>query len=262
MIEKDLLEQYETSIFKEREQRVSEVAEMTANIPEDELKRRIAKGGMNAIKAANNWLAKHYPGLGYYEASCLAETEAFHFEKVEKFLTNIPDIPSKLRFLYDVKAKFERFEIKSKGVKRARIVDDDVYQFGKYCQLEIEKYEKLLRLDEFQQTNSEETKKGKRSKGETLDRTCLFFYFLLDYLQVKCKANKRAKILSDLTGFSENTIEDFLRHHNKKATENFTNYEKDIDYVRNAFNQFNLNQIEKMVANDLAETISELPEEK
>lgn len=234
------------------------------------------------------------PGL--LENLSLTDYASFAFENIEtgfqRKLAEISDTDSReytsiqwnieeLRYAANEYLKYQaKQQIKSFDLsKQLTLVTENLlklkenhvpYQYKAFTELKNE-IEKEIQLKKEELANREhiekletkeigklESSKKQRVKGETFDRTCLFFYYLFECLQVQTKANVRAKILSDLTGFSENTIETFFRQPDLKATKNFTAYEKDIEYVQKAFKQLNLTEMERFTANALEETVRDL----
>lgn len=86
----------------------------------------------------------------------------------------------------------------------------------------------------------------------TLEQTTLFFYYLLKYAKANSHNTSTAKVISFLTEFTDETIrQQFSKLHNK-ALVNFTEFEKDMDIVRNLFQILDLTEITKMIDNDVA----------
>jgi hypothetical protein len=131
--------------------------------------------------------------------------------------------------------------------------------------LEIQSYETGLRdliteskTDFIAEVIPEEKEKRKqRAKGTSLARTGIFFYYLFDYLEIKTKPGERARILSELTGFSNNTLEGVLGNPHKEANDDFQKFSQDMEYVKDIFSNLGLSEAAKAIVNDLADQETE-----
>jgi hypothetical protein len=85
----------------------------------------------------------------------------------------------------------------------------------------------------------------------TLDRATLALNYLLTCAKANCHNTEKAKFISFLTGFSENTITQKLSKLHEKADLNFVNYEKDMKIIHKYFENLGLPDISNQIDNDL-----------
>ncbi len=169
------------------------------------------------------------------------------FEKVLQHLETLPDYKEKIAFLTQEKTNYEQSRIGSRAANKTN--------FSQKIDLEIKKLKELRNLEIIRsksESNLLEENKQKH-KDLTLDRAVLFFYYLFKYQKLSFDNKQKAKVISFLTGYSANTLEQQFSQIHKKANTNFSNYEKDMQIVRNQFEILGLTEVTKMIDNDLAD---------
>lgn len=169
------------------------------------------------------------------------ETDPYDFDAVLEHLKSLPTYGEKIAYL--VKQKYE-YDQKFGGSSWSNP------SFTRSCRLEIEKLEKLAKLQSASQPKA--TEAGKH-QDLTLDRATLFMNYLLAFSKANCHNTKKAEVISFLTGYSKNTIGDKLSALHSKADDNFVAYEKDMKIVRKYFESLGLSEIVKMIDRDLKE---------
>jgi hypothetical protein len=89
-----------------------------------------------------------------------------------------------------------------------------------------------------------------KHKDLTPDRATLFLNYLFTFSKANCHNTQKAKVISFLTGYSENTIGDQLSALHSKADDNFVAYERDMK-IRKHFENLGLSEIVKIIDGDL-----------
>ena len=127
--------------------------------------------------------------------------------------------------------------------------------------IEFRKEEKLIREQIYEPNNSDEnfgvTDKKERKRDLTLDRSVLFIDYILRYLKTSCQNTDKAKVISFLTGYSEQKIaQAFSRLEKEKLemkerTELSEKFSKDIEIVCKYLQILQLNEIENLMYKDL-----------
>ncbi len=134
-------------------------------------------------------------------------------------------------------------------------VSFEIRQLIDFLDLEILKLKEKRELEKINKKNEKPKKdisiKNRKNKELTLDRATLVFAYLFKYLKVDSPNTDKAKFISFLTGFSENTIRQKLSKLHEKADSNFVKYEKDMEIVCKYFESLGLDEIVKMISNDL-----------
>ena len=122
--------------------------------------------------------------------------------------------------------------------------------FLRKLEREIKKREELIALHQSTRSGDVIVEKEKHT-DLTLERAVLAMNYLLRFAKVNCHNTDKAKFISFLTGYSENTIAQKFSTLHKKEDANFTAYEKDMKVIRKYFEKLGLNEIVKMIDNDL-----------
>ena len=194
-----------------------------------------------------------YPNISVNDLQAEIYRRKYNFQTLLKCLDDLPSDRRRMRLLIEVKAAYDRDYESIKSVASANRLDGspsgngDLLKFGKDLEIEIKKYEKLLILNENFQTNSG----TKKNTDLTLDRATLFLNFLFRFANVNCPNTKKAKVISFLTGYSENTVGDKLSALYSKEGNNFVQFVKDMKIVRRYFENLGLSQITEMIDRDL-----------
>lgn len=100
------------------------------------------------------------------------------------------------------------------------------------------------------ETESEAKKNIKERRGSQY-QIALAMYYLLQYTKANCPNTKKAKFVSFLTGYSENTLRQQWSNIHSKKNEDGVSWENDMKVVRNYFQELGLTEIVKMIDNDL-----------
>ncbi len=177
----------------------------------------------------------------------------YDFSKVREHLKRLPDTLGRLKFLFEIKAEFEHWrptlvmlpnnylcdEIRSKG-------------FIKSCELEIQKLERLLALEQSVARTEIETIKS--NPEFTTARQVLAVHYLLQYAKTK-NVNKTeiARFIEFLTGKNYDSIYKRVRDPAKSRKETLGSsreLEKDMDYVKSRFERLGLTEIVRMIENE------------
>ncbi len=235
----DLLAQYKAERASELENRL----DLISKIPEDELQKAFTL----QMKAFSESLEKKYRGMNVFQIEASFHNSNFDFAAVKTFLEKLPDIVEKLKFLIELKAEFERSS-KNDLFGRKKYLRLDVLHFGEDCQIEIDKFEKLLDLEE---RRKEATEGIKKNRDLTLDRAALALNYLLTSAKANCHNTEKAKFISFLTGYSEKQIAQKLSKLHKKEDENHIAYQRDMKVISQYFAKLGLNEITNQIENDL-----------
>jgi len=99
---------------------------------------------------------------------------------------------------------------------------------------------------------AEEKTKEKRSSGGSQYQNLLAIHYLFKYLKTKDNKRAKARFAAFLTGFSENTLYNDSFNIHAKQDENGVKWEKDVELVKSFFTELGLNEIVRMVDNDLS----------
>lgn len=155
-------------------------------------------------------------------------------------IETLPTVEQKISYLIIEKTRSEQddYEYARRGFK----------SFAEKCDLEINKLKELERLNSKPEQGSKVINKH---KDLTLDRATLFFSYLLTYSKAKGPNTKKAEVISFLTGFSKNTINNKLSTLHSKADDNFVQYENDMKIVRKYFEKLGLSEIVEIIDRDL-----------
>jgi hypothetical protein len=184
----------------------------------------------------------------------LTETKEnkYDWERVKQHLETLPDIKARLGFLIEIRTEFEQEE-----GWWARLDTLDT-PFSKKCDLEIQKLKQLLALEKNRAQRETEVGKcnpefttAKRNPEFTMEQTALAMHYLLRYTRAKCTNVEKARFISFLTGFSENTIRQFLSKVHTKKNDNPIAWEENMKLVKRQFEVLRQPEIIKMIDNDL-----------
>jgi len=148
------------------------------------------------------------------------------FQELLKHLKTLPTYKEKIAYLIKEKTHHEQNQ---SGLDWNI---DNEKTFAEKCDLEIRKLTELRSLEQKEVVSKENLKKH---KDLTLDRAALFLNYLFTFAKVNSHNTKKAEVISFLTGYSKNTVGDKLSALHSKADENFLNYKKDMQIIRNYF---------------------------
>ncbi|MEJ7862371.1 MAG: hypothetical protein WKF90_12140 [Pyrinomonadaceae bacterium] len=193
----------------------------------------------------------------------------YHFNLVDEYIETIEDLDAKLLFLLEIKTDFER------DVKRLWVIQShsnrnyglsDAFNFGELCQIEVDKIKELQEFAwrkkerespeenlpiNIAQTQLREDTYKKRSGGGSHYQNLLAMHYLLEYLKAKDNKSAKARFASFLTGFSKNTFYNDSFNIHAKQDEDGVKWEKDMELVKSFFTDLGLNEIVRMIKNDL-----------
>lgn len=164
------------------------------------------------------------------------------FEEVLEHLETLPAYKEKISYLIQRKTTYEQ---------NKRGLDWNINHektFDEKCQLEIDKLQKLMRLEA---TPKQANDGIKKHKDLTLDRVALAMNYLLTSAKANCHNTEKAKFISFLTGYSEKQIAQKLSKLHKKEDENYTAYEKDMKLINQYFTKLGLTEITNQIEKDL-----------
>jgi hypothetical protein len=166
----------------------------------------------------------------------------FDFEgTVKPHLETLPDTKARIKYLYEVKTEYEQ----------TIEFDLDMPNFGKKCDLEIQKQERLLTLERSEAKGDSKDRREKRDKGGTQYQNLLALHYLLHYLRADNNNTRKAKFASFLTGFSENTFRQQWSNVHWLKDKDGVAWEKDMKIVRAFFQELGLSEVAKQIDNDL-----------
>lgn len=180
----------------------------------------------------------------------------FDFAKVKRYIDGLSN-KNQISYLIEKKTEYLQ-ETDSVADSESGI------KFDKKCDLEIEKIDKTHKAslyydveeneeDEPSEDNeASEFSKQVRNRDLTLDQTVLFFSYLFTFVKVNSHNKNKAEVISALTGFSENTIQQQLSSIYKKANDNPKAYQKDMKIVRSKFESIDLTSITSLIDKDLS----------
>jgi hypothetical protein len=123
----------------------------------------------------------------------------------------------------------------------------EIPSFDRKCSLEIEKLEKLARLQPIPQPKIIEV--GKH-RDLTLDRAIFLLNRLIPFF-LDCDATKKAEFIHFLTGFDYETARQRFSSINKKDAEKPQAFEKDMEIVCKYLEVLGLTDITREIKNDL-----------
>jgi hypothetical protein len=100
---------------------------------------------------------ENFPNINLICEQAFYFTTRYHFKLVADFIETIENLDSKLLFLIEIKADFEH---DIKGIYTVRVTPNhygarDVFNFGEFCQIEINKIKELLELAQRKNENSQ-----------------------------------------------------------------------------------------------------------
>ena len=93
--------------------------------------------------------------------------------------------------------------------------------------------------------------KEKRSTGGSHYQNLLAIHYLLEYLKAKDNKSAKSRFASFLTGFSKNTFYNDSFNVHAKQDSNGVEWEKDMLMVKKLFTDLELDEIARMIENDL-----------
>lgn len=188
------------------------------------------------------------------ETTTLQSAKKYDFERVRRTLVFISDYYEEIAYLIKIKTEYLQ---ETNPEQKGNVT------FDRLCDFEIEKKEKIRKLmalraaedaddDEISEDNETvEDSNQNRNRDLTLDQTILFFSYLFEFAKVDCPNKNKAKVIATLTGFSENTINQQLSKIHKKEVDSPKAYSRDIQKVRNSFEQIKFREIISMIDKDL-----------
>lgn len=228
----------------ERRQRLAAIAALT----EDEKSELLAETTDRMFKT----LKDEYPGVGILDLEALFANTDFDFSDVQEFLKNIASNSDKQKFLLEIKAKFDR-RIK-KGFFRTTDINPDVFRFGEYCEIEIQKINTLI---ECERESKKQTREGNQFKREL---ATLILDYLFRYAEATDTQLRKQEAIESLTGYATKQIGNDYRYfkaESKKGTE-LGETEKDyyqlMQDARSFFTRLRLTEIATMIDADLQAT--------
>lgn len=193
----------------------------------------------------------------------------YYFKLADEYIETIEDLDAKLLFLLEIKADFEH-DVNSLWITQSHSNRNygvaDAFNFGGFCQIEIDKIKELQELAwrkkesespeenlpiNIEQTQLPEGKNKKRSGGGSQYQNLLAMHYLLEYLKAKDNKRARARFAAFLTGFSENTLNNDSFNIHAKLDKDGVKWEKDMKLVKTFFADLGLNEIVRMIENDL-----------
>lgn len=167
----------------------------------------------------------------------------FDFSAVLTHLNSLDSLREKISYLIEEKTKYEQdhntLSFYSLGEKT----------FAQKCQLEIKKLKELasLRSSAPAVASIAPEPSTKKHPDLTLDRSVLAVNYLLTFAKANAHNTEKAKFISFLTGFSENTIRQKLSNPYDKDSSNPAALKKDLKLVRAYFEKLGLSQIASQI---------------
>jgi hypothetical protein len=132
-------------------------------------------------------------------------------------------------------------------------IDSERFQFAALIKVLRELEEEFNQRKEAKELKKQleiEDEQTQRHKDLTLDRAVLFMDYLFRYTKTTSHNTEKAKAISFLTSYSENTVRPKLSTiYTQKDKKNST-HNKDLRIVRNLFNKLGLTEIVKIIDND------------
>ncbi len=281
MTENQLLENYKAERQKELESRRAVLSELS----EEEICKASAQDWKNTLQV----LERDYPGMNLSEIQAGLYNFNFDFSAVQKFLKTLPNLADKLKFLFEIKAEFERAS-KREFLYVEKHIKGDVLHFGEYCQIEIdkikeqqqiEKQEKELDVLKWQQRDyqmkdaekaldyfnknlekqdfdqSKKDNEIQKQRGLNRESAFLFFEYLFNYAKVDCKNIEKAKVIERLLGYSHKKTVSLFSWFEKEKLEAEEKKEAnkkffdDMNFVRNCFELLGLEKVIEKIDKDL-----------
>lgn len=173
---------------------------------------------------------------------CFELNFKYDFDQLTKYLDSLPNISEILKVLHTLKYDFEREIELAKSFPHSKTgLSSQTFDFGKNCQLEIEKYTVLIQLEE------KETEKKTGNKEFSTTRQVLALRYLLNFAKAKDKRrNAQKKFIHFLIDKDLSTI-------GKKFDDDGLAYSKDgedLSFIREQFESIGLTEIVRMIDND------------
>lgn len=186
---------------------------------------------------------------------CLYLNLKYDFDRLIDYLKGLPSIADKLKVLYNLKYDFEREIEMVKGMPfTEKHFNKKILDFDKACQKEIEKYTILMQLETTDQQTNEAIKKP---KGLNRESAFLFFEYLFNFANVDCDKNQRAKVIENLTGYSQKQIIQLFSWFEKEKLKIEENEEidkkflDDANFARKCFLLLGLDEVVERIDKDL-----------
>jgi hypothetical protein len=172
------------------------------------------------------------------------------FEELKEKVKLLPSNKRKIILLIEEKTKWDQ------AVDNSISAPGDGYKtFSEKCQLEIDKYKELMKLQEVpsametSEVQCPKCENEERKRGRNLDRTTLFMDVIFEKLNVKAHAKELREVISFVTGYSPNTIKDYLNNPGKKVLDLPNAHAEDLIVTKK--------QLRKLGLLELAERIDE-----
>lgn len=164
----------------------------------------------------------------------------YDFAKVLEHLATLNSYKEKLAYLHERRVEYQQ----------NHAYDWDHPTFAEKCYLEISKLENLRRLEPTSQRQKAELSKHSDAR---LERVVLALNYLLDAAGVSesCQKSKRINFIDFVSPYSRNTIKQQLDKLHEKASENPSEYKRDMAMIRGYFADLGLTEIVKQVDRDL-----------
>lgn len=167
------------------------------------------------------------------------------FQEVLEHLETLPTHKEEIAYLIQKQTAYEQ----NKGLE---FTFAGQKTFGEKCQLEINKREKLMRLETTpkQTASKDDIKKHEEAR---LDRVVLAMNYLLDCAGVSedCQKSKKINFIDFVTPFSRNTIKNQLDNLHEKSDTDGVKYEEDMKIIRRYFQHLGLTEVVERIDRDL-----------
>ncbi len=178
-----------------------------------------------------------------------------NYDKMLEHLETLPNLSAKIEYLERERIEFEKYDDPDTLSIIANLPDSFYWMLK--AEIKYLKELEILELNKIKTENNLSVKPNDKEilinkhKDLTLDRATLAMNYLLRFAKANGHNTDKARFISFLTGYSENTIAQKFSTLHKKEDADFTAYEKDMNIIRKYFEKLGLNEIVKMIDNDL-----------
>jgi len=176
----------------------------------------------------------------------------FNKHRIEKYLVKLSNSQERYEYLLHIEAIY--LDILDKNPNHSSGIKIPHLTFPVWLKKKISIHEKTFRSSSnpvIPEKAAEEKTESRRGKGGSHYQNLLAIHYLFEYLKVKNNKKARSRFASFLTGFSQNTLyNDSLNIHNKQDIDG-VEWEKDMEIVRDFFEDIGLAEITRMIENDL-----------
>jgi len=177
----------------------------------------------------------------------------FDFGGLHKQLEQLPSIREKLKYIYELKTEFEQLHATTLCWLPGDCLNSDLRtkRFADYCDLEIQKLERIDALERRPQIEAQnEVEATKRNPEFTTARQVLAIHYLLKCLEVR-NVDKTviARFIEFLTGKNYDSIYKKVREPLKLKD---TEVRKDLEFVKAYFMKLGLSEAVRMIDNEMA----------